>query len=167
MIPNPRFPGAAARMTDGRLFTDYRPNCMLVPQNTAKLWTEYDRHTMIQKTGAFTVAADRAMAAQRSGPVAGSCVDTMVPELQKRVYHWNGPVQTGVAQAAGIGTGRLYLPGQPGLAQADPDLIAAATFPSMPGTFDPQGIPSYASVGSAPVTAGRAHNRYSAPYGNQ
>ncbi len=169
MIPNPRYPGAPARMADGRLFTDYRANCVLVPQNTEKPWTEHARHTLMQSTGIYTIAADRTMAAQRAGPTTGSCVDTMVPELHKRIYRWDGPMPQSVtlAQSVGIGTGRVYLPGRPDLITADPDSIAAATVPAsmLPGTFMAQPA-LYGSVAAPIATAGRAQNRYSAPYGN-
>lgn len=92
----------------------------------------------------------------------GACVDTMVPELSKRVYSWNGPVEL-LSQPAGIGTGRMYLPGRQELVAGDPDVLAAATFPELFGTFA-------ASRGfvqpQAPVAGPTAKNRYSAPYGS-
>jgi hypothetical protein len=164
MITNPRFPGSAARMADARLFTDYRANCTLIPQNTDKLWSEHQRHVHLQSNGAYMIAADRSAAASRSA--SSNCVDTMVPELSKRVYRWDGPViQTqGISHAAGIGTGRMYLPGRIDLVGADPDIVAAATFPVIPGTFEARkslygGLNNVATVGPA------QHNRYSAPYG--
>lgn len=95
------------------------------------------------------------------------CVDTMVPEITKRVYSWNGPVEY-MSQPAGIGTGRSYLPGRPELVAGDPDVLAATTFPDMVGTFStnvatytriPQRPPMPATPAPAPM------NRYSAPYG--
>lgn len=91
----------------------------------------------------------------------------MVPELTKRVYSWNGPVEY-MSQPAGIGTGRSYLPGRPELVAGDPDVLAATTFPDMVGTFStnvatytriPQRPPMPATPAPAPM------NRYSAPYG--
>jgi hypothetical protein len=164
MIVNPRFPTSAARMADGRLFTDYRANCTLIPQNTNKPWTEYQRHTHLQSNGTFMIAAERNAAASRAASGA-NCVDTMVPELSKRVYRWDGLVEQGVSHAAGIGTGRMYLPGRTDLITADPDVVAAATFPVIPGTYDVRKS-LYGQTTATVATAGPAqHNRYSAPYG--
>ena len=94
------------------------------------------------------------------------CVDTMVPELTKRVYRWDGPVEY-MSQPAGIGTGRSYLPGRTELVAGDPDVLAATTFPEMIGTFSTN-IATYTSVPQrppVPVSAAPARlNRYSAPY---
>ena len=156
-IPNPHLAGAPAHMADGRLFTDYRPNCV---RPTG------DRTQMIQ-TGAQMILTDRSLAAMSAGRVG--CVDTMVPELNKRVYDWRSGVQ-GIAQRAGIGTGRLYLPGAPELMSADPDIVAAATIPDsmLPGTFQPNPL-LYAPAMEIPVSATpvvpSVRNRYSAPYG--
>jgi hypothetical protein len=165
MIPNPRFPGSAARMADGRLFTDYRPSCTLIPANTAKPWSEYQRHVQLQTTGAHVMAADRNAAIARTA--SANCVDTMVPELSKRVYRWDGLVEERINQSAGIGTGRLYLPGRTDLIGADPDVVAAATFPVIPGTFVMRSSPYGPQAAAKPADAGPTqHNRYSAPYGN-
>ena len=166
MITNPRFPGSAARMADARLFTDYRANCTLIPQNTGKLWSEYQRHVHLQTAGAHMIAADRSAAVSRSA--SARCVDTMVPELSKRVYRWDGLVEQGISHPAGVGTGRLYLPGRVDLVGADPDVVAAATFPVIPGTFEVRkAVYGQVTATVAVPTAGPAqHNRYSAPYGS-
>lgn len=163
-IPNPHWAGAPARMSDGRLFTDYRGNCtLLAPKPAGDTWADFDRRARMMRTGATQIASDRGLTTMRAG--AADCVDTMVPELRKHVYAWWGPVEDGLAQPVGIGTGRLYLPGRPELVRADPDVVAAATVPRamLPGTFEPV-------VGSsgreAATTVGPArHNRYAAPYG--
>ena len=93
------------------------------------------------------------------------CVDTMVPETAKRVYTWNSATLIPTAAGSvGIGTGTLYLPGQPGLVGADPDVLAAATYPVIPGSIKPMmvSIPT----GSPAAVTGRPRNRYAAPYGN-
>jgi len=116
------------------------------------------------------VARDRQIAVARAAPTAG-CVDTMVPELTKRVYAWNGPVE-GTAQPAGIGNGRLYLPARTDLVAADPDVVAAATFPlsMLPGSYVPIAN-LYGPAAGGPAPAGTVGpmkpNRYSVPYGNQ
>jgi hypothetical protein len=166
MIMNPRYPGSPVRMADGRLFTDYRGNCkMLAPLNTGT-WADFDRRATMKATGVNRMAADQStlvLAAGRRG-----CVDTMVPELTKRVYAWNGPVEIR-SQPAGLGTGRMYLPARTDLVAGDPDALAAATFPAslMPHTFvpDPQiytTMPISAPAAKEPVA--RSTNRYSAPF---
>jgi hypothetical protein len=168
MIPNPRYPGAPARMADGRLFTNYRANCSLLPPLRGKLWADYTRRDQMLQNGAVSIAADRSMLSLRAG--ASGCVDTMVPELRKRVYTWKGPIDM-VSHPVGIGSGRMYLPGQTGLVVGDPDSLAYATIPDsmMPGTFSPNPhLYSAAPVASmgAPVAVPAQKNRYSMPYGN-
>lgn len=169
MIPNPRYPGAPARLSDGRLFTDYRPNCELLPTLGTGTWADFDRKQNMINTGAIKIKSDRSTTVLRAGSV--NCVDTMVPELTKRVYAWNGPVGTLGSHAVGIGNGRLYLPARTDLVAGDPDVLAAATFPEsvMGGIFsaNPQ------TYMAAPIVLPQARavlppgkNRYSAPYGN-
>ena len=165
--PNPRFPGSPARMSDGRLFTDYRPSCSLLgahPTGPA-FGADFDRKQRLQETGIHMISADRSTTVMRAGTVG--CVDTMVPELTKRVYRWDG-CQTIPAHAAGIGQGRLYLPGRRDLVAEDPDLLAAATAFDH-GTFSPNpnmymaGVASVAPRAEAVLPTNK--NRYSAPYG--
>lgn len=167
-IPNPHWTGAPAHMSDGRLFTNYRSNCSLLPQKQPRhLWGDFERRAGMLATGTLQAGTERSLAAMAAG--RAGCVDTMVPELNKRVYDWRGGVQ-GLAQRAGVGTGRLYLPGQPELMSADPDVVAAATIPDsmLPGTFNPNPFlyaPAIAMpTASGPVVPAR-RNRYSAPYG--
>jgi hypothetical protein len=167
-IEHPHWAGAPARMADGRLFTDYRPACDLLTAKTAgpRGYGEWERKQRMIAAGVDAIAQDRKMAVARAG-VRGGCVDTMVPELTKRVYAWNGPVE-GISHPAGIGGGRLYLPARTDLVVADPDVIASTTFPlaMMPGSFVP-----FAEGGGAPQAAAGTvgpmrQNRYSVPYGN-
>ncbi len=168
-IPNPRYPGSPARMADGRLFTDYRPNCSLLAPLGSGNWAGWSRKQTMVNSGEHRIATDRSTTAMRAG--SAGCVDTMVPEWSKRVYAWNGPVEL-VSQPVGLGTGRMYLPGQPGLVTGDPDALARATIPDsmLPGTFSPN--PNmYVMGGVRPATVahetvGQARNTYSAPYGN-
>ena len=165
-IPNPRYPGSPARMADGRLFTDYRSSCSLLSQPPARspaFGYDFERKQNMQKAGIHMISADRSTTVLRAGTVG--CVDTMVPELTKRVCTWNG-CTTLPAHAAGIGQGRLYLPGRSDLVAADPDLLAKATafdhgtFSSNPNMYAPVSPVSVASIVPAKP------NRYSAPYGN-
>lgn len=161
---NPRFPGAPAWMSDGRLFTDYRPNCL-----TEQAAPSYATKKTIQETGAMLMHTDRSLTALRAGSTG--CVDTMVPEQTKRVCAWDGCV-TLPAHSAGIGQGRLYVWQRPDLAGADPDVTARETisFP-LPGTFSMNpslyiATPPSAFTGVQRGTVGPAKpNRYSAPYG--
>ena len=144
-IPNPRYPGSPARMSDGRLFTDYRPSC--------NKESSFDTKERRQHNGQTQIHIDRAMAAKRAA-VAG-CVDTMVPELTKRVCTWNG-CTTIPAQYVGIGQGRLYFPAHTDM---DPDALAKTAFSF--GTF-PVKTPT---ITTKPVTdLPPTRNRYSAPY---
>jgi hypothetical protein len=158
---NPHWPTSAARMADGRLFTDYRPNCDLLAPKDGGVWADFERRAAMLKASSKT---DRVLASMRAGST--NCVDTMVPELQKRVYQWNGPVAVGLSHAAGIGTGRLYLPTRLDLMTADPDLVAAETIPDsmLPGTYPVSGR-LYGSP-SMTTTVPAKHNSYSAPYGS-
>lgn len=172
-IPNPRYPGAPARMADGRLFTEYRSSCSLLPALGPGQWADFDRQQGMKASGLVAMKADRGAVVMRAASYG--CVDTMVPELTKRVYRWDGPIEV-PCHAAGIGTGRLYLPGRPDLAAADPDMTAAATFPQMSGSPEmsgtfPTNIALYTAVPQVvPVPVTRPPpakvNRYSLPYGN-
>jgi len=154
-------------MADGRLFTDYRGNCKLVMSDYGGSFEDKQR---LQQTGQLLINTDRSLTVMRAGAL--SCVDTMVPEATKRDVRWNGG-KTLMAHAAGIGQGRLYLPGRTDLVGADPDVLAAATAFDF-GTFSAN--PRLYIVGDGAATAFAAqqvaaatparHNRYSVPYGN-
>ena len=161
---NPHYPGAPARMSDGRLFTDYRGNCTTLSPLSSDTWADFDRKQSMVKDGKHQMMADRRIAFARAASV--DCVDTMLPEAAKRVYRWDSVVTLPTAAGSvGIGTGTLYLPGTPALAGADPDVVASMTFPVVPGTMKPPtvSIPTGTPAGQ---TMGRPRNRYAAPYGN-
>jgi hypothetical protein len=167
-IPNPHWAGAPGHMSDGRLFTDYRSSCSHLPQKLGGRWAEMDRKLQYMGTGALQIGTQRSLAAMAAGHAG--CVDTMVPELNKRIYDWRGGVQA-LSHPAGIGTGRLYLPGRPELIGADPDIVAAATIPDamLPGTFQPNPFlyaPTIPLPASATPVVPARQNRYSAPYGS-
>lgn len=165
--PHPHYASAPARMADGRLFTDYRANCQLLPPLIGGgTWADHDRRVRMRNGAADRIADDRRKAVLRAGTNRDTCVDTMVPELTKRVYAWDGPVTERIVEPVGIGAGRLYLPDRLDLLGADPDDVAIATIPSamLPGT--------HTSVGGSYATPTRhavlptVRNRYSMPYGN-
>ena len=160
-VPNPHHPGAPARMADGRLFTDYRGNGTLLTPLGFRPFAEFERRGTMIATGDAATAGDRSIATLRAASTG--CVDTMVPELDKRVYT-NRSVERLPNHAVGIGSGRFYLPkSQSGLIGGDPDYLAAATFPAIPGVFSANPnlyVPAPATV-TKPVGP---YNRYSAPY---
>jgi hypothetical protein len=153
-IPNPHFPGAPARLSDGRTFTDYRPNCDINPPS----WGDFETRQMMLRTGMDKIASDRKQSVLMAGQ--RDCEDTMVPESHKRICTWSG-CSTVLANPVGLGTGRLYLPGRPDLATADPNTLAVATFPTLFGTYSQTSVlPANSSR-----TPAASYNRYSAPYG--
>ena len=134
---DPNHDQSADRMHDGRLFTDYRPRCLQYPLKVTGVWGEHDgRQKMIQATDSLMDEA-RTLLQRKVAPVKGSCVDTMVPELYKRVCTWRG-CETVPGHYAGIGTGRVYVPESAALA-GDPDSLAKSTIPPMPDTFSMEG----------------------------
>jgi len=167
--PNPHYPDSPSRMADGRLFTDYRANCSLLMPHKAgspAFGASFEDKQRMQGTGIQQINTDRSLAVIKAGSL--SCVDTMVPELTKRVCSWDG-CRTLPAHAAGIGQGRLYLPGRVDLVVGDPDLLAKATafdhgtFSANPNLY--MAGPS-ASASPAIPTVPVKPNRFSAPYGN-
>jgi len=134
---NPNSEESANRMHDGRLFTDYRPRCLQYPLKATGVFGEHDgRQKMIQKTDTLIDEA-RNLLQRKVSPVSGSCVDTMVPELYKRVCTWRG-CETVSGHYAGIGTGRIYVPDSAAAAE-DPDSLAVVTIPPMPDTYGMEG----------------------------
>jgi len=134
---DPNKTNAAARMADGRGFTDYRPRCLQYPLKVTGQWGEHDgRQKMIQATNLLQEEA-RVTLRKKLGPVKGSCVDTMVPELYKRVCTWRG-CETVPGHYAGLGTGRVYVPNA-AAASDDPDGLAKATIPAMANTYSMEG----------------------------
>jgi hypothetical protein len=166
--PNHASTGSPARMMDGRTFTDYRPRCHQYPVKAAAAWGDNEyRERMIH-------GADELMGAARQmnnrKVTAAACVDTMVPEMYKRVCTWKG-CKVVPSNPAGVGTGRIYVPSVESAA-ADPQMLSDVSIPEIFGTFpreapaegskcalaDPEGM--WAMKG-APVSA-KSHP-YSAP----
>jgi hypothetical protein len=134
---DPNSVDAPARMEDGRGFTDYRPRCLQYPLKVTGQWGEHDgRQKMIQATNILQEEARQTLR-KKMGPVQGSCVDTMVPELYKRVCTWRG-CETVPGHYAGIGTGRVYVPNA-AVAAGDADGLAKATIPAMVNTYSMEG----------------------------
>ena len=144
--------GAPARMTDGRIMTDYRPRCQQYAVAASGAFGEDARRRMIHGADELMMAA-REMNNRKNTAV--SCVDTMVPELYKRVCTWKGcKVIPGNFQ--GIGTGRIYIPSAEGAA-ANPQALSDA-MPQIPQTYSraPPRIPSTCAVND-PETAWSLH----------
>lgn len=134
---NSNSPDAPSRMEDGRTFTDYRPRCAQYPPKLTSQWGEHDgRQKMIQGADLLMEEA-RQLLQKKAAAVKGSCVDTMVPEVYKRVCTWRG-CETINGNHTGIGTGRVYVPNAT-VAADDADGIAVATIPSIPNTFSMEG----------------------------
>ena len=160
---NPHYSGAPARMSDGRLFTDYRGNCTTLSPLSNDTWADFDRKQNMVKDGRHQMMADRRIAFARAASV--DCVDTMLPEMAKRIYRWDSVAFAPTAAGPlGLGTGTMYLPGSPELAAADPDVLASATFPTIAGSMQPMKVSI--PTGSPAAVTGRPRNRYAAPYGN-
>jgi hypothetical protein len=123
--------GAPARMADGRIMTDYRPRCAQYAVAANQAWGDNDARARM------THGAEELMAAARSAAniknTATTCVDTMVPELYKRVCTWNG-CKTIPGNFQGIGVGRVYVPAATEAA-SNPQALSDITVPRIPQTF--------------------------------
>ncbi len=138
--PNHANTGAPARMMDGRLFTDYRARCHQYPVKAAAAWGDNEyRERMIHGADELMNAA-RQMNNRKA--TAATCVDTMVPEMYKRVCTWKG-CKVVPANPAGVGTGRIYVPSIESAAD-DPQMLADVSIPAIFGTF-PREAPSEVS----------------------
>lgn len=123
--------GAPARMADGRIMTDYRPRCFQYPLAAAQQWGDNEaRQRMVHGADELMEAA-RAVNNRKATSV--TCVDTMVPELYKRVCTWKG-CKTIPGNFQGIGVGRIYVPSAEGAA-ADPQILSDVSVPAIPKTF--------------------------------
>lgn len=128
---------APARMMDGRMFTDYRPRCAQYPLKLTSKWGEHDgRQNMINSTDMLMEQAHNILQ-KKVGPIKGSCVDTMVPELYKRVCTWKG-CETIPGHYTGIGTGRIYVPDSASVSN-NPDSLAEATIPNIVNSYSMEG----------------------------
>lgn len=135
---DPNNESSSNRMDDGRLFTDYRPRCLQYPLKVSGMWGEHDgRQKMIESSNTLIDDA-RNLLTKKVAPVKGTCVDTMVPELYKRVCTWKG-CETIPGHHAGMGTGRVYVPDAV-LSVNNSNELAKATIPKMPDTFSMEGM---------------------------
>ena len=123
--------GAPARMADGRLMTDYRPRCHQYAVSAAMTWG--DNESRERMTHGAEELMEVARQANNRKVLATSCVDTMVPELYKRVCTWRG-CKTVPGNHVGIGTGRIYVPEAEGAA-ADPQVLSDVSVPKLPQTW--------------------------------
>lgn len=159
--PNPHYPGSSARMSDGRLFTDY--------SNTNKAIgpASWETKQSLQKTGEQRIRAERSLLTMMGATVSAvGMSDTMVPEQTKRICNWEG-CSVLPAHPVGIGQGRLYFPGRSELASADPDYSALETAKTvMYGAYP---VSFGTNTGMVPpierIAVPSQYNRYSFPYG--
>lgn len=157
---NPRYVGAPAHMDDGRLFTDYRASCQLVPTPTpvgrGQFSSGFDLKKSMINGGNRLMNEDRMFTTWVAGTVGR--VDTMVPEYTKRYCTWSG-CETMMAQPVGLGTGRLVVPLE---ASIDPDTIALKATPGLFDTFSSHLKGGHRNWRRTENTA----NQYSFPYGS-
>lgn len=148
--PNQASTGSPARMADGRLFTDYRPRCYQYPVKAAQAWGDNEYRARMIHGAEELMDAARQLNNRKLTPT--KCVDTMVPELYKRVCTWRG-CKTVSGNFAGIGVGRVFVPTQEGLAN-NPQALAETSVPEMFGTTPraPPSAPSQCAQGD-PETA--------------
>jgi hypothetical protein len=123
--------GSPARMADGRIVTDYRPRCAQYPTAAAQAWGDNEARLRMIHGADELMAAARAMNNRKATAV--SCVDTMVPELYKRVCTWQG-CKTIPGNFQGIGTGRIYIPSAAAAADK-PQQLSDLSVPQIPLTF--------------------------------
>jgi hypothetical protein len=121
--------GAPARMADGRIFSDYRPKCSSYPVAACGTWGDNETRKRMTHGATDLMNASRSIISAKVAPA--SCVDTMVPELYKRVCTWQG-CKTIPGHYAGMGTGRVYVPSSAG---ADPVTSSRLNVPPIPATF--------------------------------
>lgn len=127
----PRVKGAPARMADGRSYTDYRPRCESYPVKAAGIWGQHDaRQRTIADAESFISGAHQILNTKMG---ANKCVDTMVPELYKRVCTYDG-CHTVEGHYAGIGTGRIFRPSLASEA-SDSQALAYGNTAPLPHTF--------------------------------
>lgn len=123
--------GSPARMADGRIVTDYRPRCAQYPTAAAQAWGDNEARVRMIHGADELMAAARTMNNRKATAV--SCVDTMVPELYKRVCTWQG-CKTIPGNFQGIGTGRIYIPSAAAAADK-PQELSDISVPKIPLTF--------------------------------
>jgi len=122
--------GTPARMEDGRIMTDYRPRCFQYPVAAAQAFGDNEYRNRMTHGAKELMEAARQMNNRKA--TSQDCVDTMVPELYKRICTWKG-CKTVPGNFQGIGTGRIYVPSAEGSA-SDPEALAN-TMPNIPQTF--------------------------------
>lgn len=132
--------GAPARMMDGRLMTDYRPRCLSYASATAQTIGENDARKYMMDNAMNLMSASRDINNKKNTAI--SCVDTMVPELYKRICTYNG-CKTIPGNPMGIGTGRIYVPTAE-YASENSQTLSDITVPAIPMTY-PRNAPHTAS----------------------
>ena len=164
--PNKSATGAPGRMDDGRLFTDYRPRCYQYSVKAAEAWGDDEYRARMVHGAEDLMEAARQMNNRKV--TATQCVDTMVPEMYKRVCTWKG-CKVVSANPGGVGVGRIYVPSVAAAAD-DPQTLSDVTVPGIFGTY-PRVAPtqgSQCSLAGADIpntadwTTAKSH-RYSAP----
>jgi hypothetical protein len=110
--------------------TDYRPRCFQYPVAAAQAFGDNEYRNRMVHGAQELMAAARAMNNRKN--TSTDCVDTMVPELYKRVCTWKG-CKTVPGNFQGIGTGRIYIPSTES-SSGNPQALSD-TMPAIPQTF--------------------------------
>ena len=129
--PNKVATGSPARMADGRLFTDYRPRCYQYSVKAAETWGDNGYRARMVHGAEELMEAARQMNNRKV--TATKCVDTMVPEMYKRVCTWKG-CKVVPGSAVGMGVGRIYVPSVAAAAD-DPQTLSDVSVPGIFGTY--------------------------------
>ena len=132
--PNQAASGSPARMADGRIMTDYRPRCLQYATAANQAWGDNDARIRMTHGADELMNVARQVANRKN--TATRCVDTMVPELYKRVCTWKG-CKTIPGNFQGIGSGRIYVPSASDAAN-DPQTLSDISIPRIPSTFSRQ-----------------------------
>ena len=104
--------GCPPKMSDGRHFTDYRPNCFLngMVRDENKLTNSFQFRNFLQQNATELMDINRRHACQRN--CCGPCdqpfqQSTMLPEKYKVICD-QGSCRTVLNDVNGLGTGRVY-----------------------------------------------------------
>ena len=96
-----------ARMSDGRIFTDYRPGCLLNNslRVSNKLLNNHDYRMYLTRNASKLMENNNKYITSKYG--CDSCVDTMLPESTMVVCNKDTCKQV-VVNRKGLGQGRKY-----------------------------------------------------------
>jgi hypothetical protein len=126
--PDSRFPGWAAPMDDGRLATDYRPNCA----KNIPVGHQFETKEWMQKNTEALIATSRKRMAETSGAVFGLDPSVVPPASMYVSCTESGCERTVSTDPMAIGTERL--------GAAAPELFGTFVFPVRPAAAAATGL---------------------------